>query len=325
MLKSDSETLKEISIVILTANRPDMLRIALESVLRQTALSNVIELIVIENLGNRQSEKVCLEFPELPIKYYFRNPPIPPGYLSFKDALSHTNCELIAILFDDDWWIDYHLQYAITALTENQDAVAFYAPWITTSGKDKYFASILGSFITYFAAREAPVKNLLTLDLKDLLVASQISTSFHLSTLVANRNILVKAIECFSDGNPYDVDRLISVEFGKYGKVIYDQRPHVNVLIHESNESKRLKSNNEGKKWWINSNESLLRLAANEGIDIEYELSYRMREKKIDLVELSRHCYTGQLRYLIRKKLLRPLTPMAPLLILIKKIYLRLI
>ena len=153
----------------------------------QTALSKVAEVVVIENLSNRESETVCQEFPQLPIRYFFRDPPLPPNIESVRDAVTKIHYDHIAILFDDDWWMEHHLEHAINAIESHPDAVAFYCPCICTTGEVGYLTKVLGSFIPWFAASEPLVNHCWHLNLSDLLVASQIETDFHFSSMEIGR------------------------------------------------------------------------------------------------------------------------------------------
>jgi glycosyltransferase involved in cell wall biosynthesis len=295
-----------ISVLLPTANRPAMLRTALRSVAAQTSLSRVAEVVVIENLSNRESEAVCQEFPQLPIKYFFRDPPLSPGIESTRDALTKLRCNHIAILFDDDWWMDCHLENAIDALESHSNAVAFYSPCIWTTGECGYLTHVLGSFITWFAASEPPINHRLLLDLTDLLVASQIATAFHFSSLVVQRDVFTKSIECFANGNPYDSDRLISVELGRHGNVIYDNRPSVYIRSHKDQEAVRLGANSdEGRQWWNKSTESLIELARLEGIDLGAEFTARLQAKSVALDVLRPYFPHGQFESLRQKGILQ--------------------
>ena len=125
-----------------------MLRTALRSIAAQTALSAVGEVVVIENLSNRESGRVCQEFPQLPISYVFRDPPLPPGSVAAsRDALGRIHSERMAILFDDDWWMEQHLESAIKSFDQRPDVVASYAVCLWTTGEDGYLDGTYGSFL----------------------------------------------------------------------------------------------------------------------------------------------------------------------------------
>ena len=62
-----------VSVVIPSAGRPGMLENALRSVAHQTAANQVVEVVVSENRSDRSTEAVCAKFPELPIRYRFRD------------------------------------------------------------------------------------------------------------------------------------------------------------------------------------------------------------------------------------------------------------
>ena len=63
-----------VQVLIATRRRPDYLRVALESVRAQSAVDRIGTAVVSENGGSRDSQKVCLEFPDLPILYLFQEP-----------------------------------------------------------------------------------------------------------------------------------------------------------------------------------------------------------------------------------------------------------
>jgi glycosyltransferase involved in cell wall biosynthesis len=294
-----------ISVLLPTANRPAMLRNALRSVAAQTSLSRVAEVVVIENLGNRESEAVCQEFTQLPIRYFFRDPPLPPGIESARDALTKIRCNHMAILCDDDWWMERHLESAIDAIESHPNAVAFYCPCIWTTGEVGYLTNVFGSFIPWFAASEPLVNHRWHLDLADLLVASQIDTAFHFSSMVVQRDVFTKSIECFANGNSYDTDRLISVELGRHGKVICDDRPSVYIRFHKDREAVRVYNNDQGRKWWNQSTKSLLALARSEGIDLEKEFAARLKAKSVTLNVLRPYFTNGQFELLRQKGILK--------------------
>jgi len=68
--------MKDVSVLIPTAKRPDLLHTALESVDRQTEIARIGEVVVIENGEDRGSADVCKRFPNLPIRYLYRNPTV---------------------------------------------------------------------------------------------------------------------------------------------------------------------------------------------------------------------------------------------------------
>ena len=118
----------------------------------------------------------------------------------------------MAILFDDDWWMEHHLENAIDALASHPDAVMSCSTCIWTTGEEQYMTTVFGSFLPWFAASESMVNHRWLLDLSDILVASLINTTFHYSSMVVGREVYVKCIEAAANGNPYDTDRLIAVE-----------------------------------------------------------------------------------------------------------------
>ena len=108
-------TMKDVSVLIPTAKRPHFLSTALESVARQTALDRIGEVLVIENGEDRGSGDVCKRFPNLPIKYIYRNPTIPASERTVS-ILREGSLPFVALLHDDDWWFDFHLERSLEKL-----------------------------------------------------------------------------------------------------------------------------------------------------------------------------------------------------------------
>ena len=124
-------------------------------------------------------------------------------------------------------------------------------------------------------------------------------------TLLRQDNADIRLTPISFDLGLANKDRLIAVEFGKYGSVLYDQRPHAYILVHMGSEGQRLTLNKEGQKWWNKSSESLMLLALKEKIDLKYEFDTRMRSKNIGLEELHHHLYQNQFQFLLKKHILR--------------------
>lgn len=267
-----------------------MLRTALRSVAAQTALSSIAEVVVIENLSDRESEKVCREFSQLPIRYIFRDPPIPPGFDSAKDALRYINSDYLAILFDDDWWGDQHLEKSIESHSFAPGVAASYGTCVWTNGEDGYLTGIHSSFVPWFAAENPKLNGKWILGISELLVAGLLKTSFHFSSLLVSRRIWETSLECIRDGNPFDTDRLISVEFGRHGNVVMDTTPRVFIRMHESQESRRIGGAELGQYWWNKTTEKLLRLAKESDIDLMQEFSKRMQSKSVSGDQLRGEC-----------------------------------
>jgi hypothetical protein len=58
-----------LSVLSPTANQPLLLRRALKSVARQSGVDQIQEVLVSENLKNWESENICRQFTNLPIRY----------------------------------------------------------------------------------------------------------------------------------------------------------------------------------------------------------------------------------------------------------------
>src|ERR1035437_8916205 len=110
--------MKDISILLPTCRRPQLLLTALESVARQTASGRIGEVLVMENGLDRGSEEVCRRFSNLPIKYIYRDPVVPAETrttVTFREA----SLPLVAVLHNNDWWDDFHLARSVASLEQH--------------------------------------------------------------------------------------------------------------------------------------------------------------------------------------------------------------
>ena len=297
-----------VTVWIQSCNRPELLKNALASVLQQTDRARIRDIIVVENGANRRSEVVCATFSELPITYVFRDPPLAPGtaenIAAMLEMLKSVKTQYIAILFDDDWWAPEHLARSLTGLREIPGSVGSFSACIITTGEAGYISEVFGSFVPWFAASAQQYAGRFVLSLADLIVASQINSSFHYSSLVVDRAVLVASIASASDGNPYDTDRLLSVEMGRHGKVLCDPFPAVFVRVHEGQENSRLQRSGEAVKWWTHSTHKILELAKIHGIDLRKEFDTRLKATGLTTDDLRSYSHLGAIDYLVRLKLI---------------------
>ena len=229
-----------IKVVIATCNRPEMLRTALQSVADQTICSQIGSVVVSENGGNHGSEGVCAEFSNLPINYFFRDPPIPPiehARILFSDTPPE---KYTAILHDDDWWAPRHLENAYNALESNPHFSATFS---------NYFASLAprypyyGNSWLWFVWAASPHKfhkPFIELDSVKVLIACLLNTAFHYSSVVGRSMLIQYAINnTIASGNLYDNDRIFPVYLAEKGPVYFLNEATCFVRQHVEQDSRR--------------------------------------------------------------------------------------
>jgi glycosyltransferase involved in cell wall biosynthesis len=307
---SQSDVLSDgVTIWIPTCARPAFLRTALRSVSDQTARSAIREIIVVENGRDKSSAKICGEHADLPITYTFREVPLAPGTPESLEAtlnlLRKVTTRYVAFLFDDDWWMPQHLSRALEGLKVTKKSVASFGACITTSGEEGYMTGFYGSFVPWFAVSGRHEHGRLVLNLADLMVAAQINTSFHYSSLVAERDALIASLSANDPSNPYDTDRSLSIELGRRGLVLCDPVPSVFVRDHPGQERIRLAESGEGARWWRQSTDRIFALAREHDIDLSREFDDRMGATGVSIDQLRGHSHFKNIDYLLGRKLLR--------------------
>jgi hypothetical protein len=225
-----------ISVVIFTANRPDLLRTALGSVQRQTELASIGEVIVSENGGNRASEQVCLDFSALPIRYIYRDPPL-ADHLS--QLLRDAKYEYVAILFDDDWWGPNHIQNGLRHLSGKSDISCYYSAYFMVRGEA--CALQCHPTLEFWAASEfSSFEDHWKLTLKDTAVACLVDVPCTFASMIAPAKYLKQAwAEVIKSGNKYDTDRTLAVELAQLGPILVNPVPEVFVRFHPGQDKNR--------------------------------------------------------------------------------------
>jgi glycosyltransferase involved in cell wall biosynthesis len=227
-----------VQVLIATRRRPEYLREALESVRAQSAVDRIGTVVVSENGSSRDSQKVCLEFPDLPILYLFQEPEL--------DAMAHARVlaqvdrhPTTAILHDDDWWTPCHLEVALKALDGRKECQAFFANHLELF--DAFPSRVHRSTWRVWAAAGKDFRPpILRMNFIQVLVANMLATSFHYSTLVAQTGAYRSAMmTVFNSGNAFDNDRMTPVLLADPGGLAYSTIPTAIIRRHGEQDSKR--------------------------------------------------------------------------------------
>lgn len=297
--------MEEVSVWIPTYKRPAMLRTALRSVASQTAVKSIREVVVIENGLDERSREVCAEFGELPITYSCREKSLPPGSRenteAYKKTLGEFKTRLVALLFDDDWWAPGHLASALESFTVVPDCVASFCTCMWTAGESGFLIGLLGDFIPWFAAGGRRTANRWVLAFPDLVVASQIATAFHYSSMTIDREVYLSCVEAIGHENPFDTDRLLSIELGFHGKVVCDPMPNVFVRVHATTESARLEQTGEARLWFRRSTDQIVERARQKGLNLGDEFAARLQSTGASFDSLRDSSHLQNIDYLVQK------------------------
>jgi len=267
--------MKDTSILIPTYKRPHLLLAALESVARQTAVDRIGEIVVIENGSDRRSEKVCQKFPGLPIKYIFRNPTVPVSKLTVV-TLSETSLPNVALLHDDDWWLDFHLERSLEKLDTMPELSAVYASYFVTESENSWFQEINGNFTAWFGNDQHATGDTRILDFKQVLITSILQAGFHMSSLVYRGSVIGACFEAFSDGNEYDNDRTLAVELSRQGNILFHDTPSIVVRNHPGQDNRQTKRAGKASYWFNRNTRRMIQQAIDASIDIRSELDARV-------------------------------------------------
>jgi hypothetical protein len=229
--------MSKVTVAITTTGRPHFLRTALQSVRNQLALSAIAEVIVSENSGDSRTEAVCADFPDLPIRYLFRQPNLPMLAHLFS-TYGEARSSYIAILNDDDWWTAGHLADALRLLDADPGAVAYAAASLFVSDEvQKNPRWIDRSAALWMQAGQPSWLTTWKLDLDRMLAACWVYTPFHWSSLVARTGSLAGVLDELCDASYYThtIDRLVFAHLAVAGSFLYNPVPDTFVRWHAGN------------------------------------------------------------------------------------------
>ena len=292
-----------VSVLIPTANRPQYLPKALASVAQQSAKQHIAEVLVMENGGNRQSEAICKSFPELPIRYVFREKRIPIGGL-LESWFNEAQAPIVALMHDDDWWTEDHLDRGLTALKNHPQAGAFYNSCNRVLDETGWILSLYGSFIAWFGNPTAPAGGIRPLSFEQTLLCSLLATGFHMSALIAPKSALDLAMPFFNDGNAFDYDRSLAVGLAQQGGLLFDDTPSAFVRVHPGQDSAVAGVSERERTWFPQNTRRLLKLADEQAIDVRTKLPQRLDQLGLNLYSLAEHCTELSLETLYAESLL---------------------
>lgn len=226
--------MKRISVLIPTAGQPAFLESALRAVARQTAVTDIEEVIVSENRGAEASRAVCERFAMLPIRYTMQDPPV-SLIENYSFLFRQARSDLVAFLCDDDWWAPGHVQTAIAAFDAHVGAAAWFSASNFVCSQMPYDGWVLRTPALWVAAGKPNLLDRWILDPVGQLAALWIHTPFHFSTMVVPRAHALRAIAAVQDVHTYQLDRSLYLELSRIGNVMYEPLPDTFVSWREGN------------------------------------------------------------------------------------------
>jgi glycosyltransferase involved in cell wall biosynthesis len=290
---------RSITVLIPTYKRPDFLRNALDSVLNQSRLDLIAEVVVSENSDDPRSEFVCREFPQLPLKFIRQSPPVGVGHhFAFLPTLANT--PLVALLGDDDMWGRYHLEEAARLLANEPAAVACINMAVNVPNSAR---GIAGTHSTLLQTKVAPWADRFadhwTWSAKDVLLASLFWTPLNMWSFVGRRTVMIEAMKVFTDPDQgTDSDRFMIWRIAKAGPVVIGREVGLFYRIHPDNACSRMESKAPDfhKRSWRRNLELMLDEAAEMGIDAKKEWQKTFGDADLPAIFMSQYPMTIECR-----------------------------
>jgi glycosyltransferase involved in cell wall biosynthesis len=233
--------LTAVTVVVTATGRASFLRTALDSIRNQLGLSQIVEVIVSENSNDRGTEAVVREFANLPVRYLFRQPPLPIVAHWFS-TLREARTPYVAVLNDDDWWSSGHIAQGIRELEASPESVAYATSSLFIADEaHKNPRWIDSSAAMWLLAGKPSWTSTWTLEPERMLALCWAYTPFHASSLIARTDAVHRVLDEFESEMPndYTLDRMIFARLALQGALRYSPIPDTFVRWHDGNLMKR--------------------------------------------------------------------------------------
>ena len=246
-----------------------------------------------ENSADLESEQVCGEFPDLPIRFYRNpNPTIPgtPEGLRYGiNMLESLRGDFVALLFDDDWWDALHVERGLEFLNQHAQASAYYGAVAVSSSTVGPVRSIQSTYWPWLFSenKSGPA---LVLNFEATLLSSLFLTNYAYPSLIARRDYLIRSFAAIDPNNPYDTDRELAVQLSLFGNIVYDSEVHVYMRFHEERESIIQSKSGRAPSAWRSTTMKLLDLGAKNGFQMRDSLSKYLAKQGISQKDVVAAC-----------------------------------
>jgi glycosyltransferase involved in cell wall biosynthesis len=226
-----------VTVILPTAARAALLPLALQSIADQTALGRITRIFVSENGGDRTSERICAEFPQLPITYVFREPAVTPLEHAQLMMKEFPQGDVTFILHDDDWWLPRHVENALAVLDANPDASLYGANYAVYQGTK--ISDEQSELPAWFGANYPMPAPLWKLSSSNALLASIYGPVVHYSCMAIRTEALRASTYVYDLGNAFDNDRMIFYALSRQGPVFFGSEFSVGIRVHPVRDTER--------------------------------------------------------------------------------------
>ena len=225
-----------VTVIVPTAARPETLETTLRGIARQTATSQIAEVIVSENLGDERSRSVCARFPDLPITYKLREPSLGNMMQHAAKLFEEVRTEIVAFVCDDDVWAPGHLQSALDSLDRHPEAIAHFSGFIAAESEFSLQGAFWAPSLVWLVAGRPPRWSEYVMRLSQVLQLAWVITPFQWSTLVARSDAASVSASALTDSpHFFYADRLFITALAHHGVVIFDPSLDTLYRVYEGN------------------------------------------------------------------------------------------
>lgn len=227
-----------VTVLIPTRNRPDTLRQAIASVLKQG--DHLLQKVVVsDNSDNDLSAAVVAEFDHPSLHYERKNPVVHDHVERIQQLYALAEGEFCAILHDDDWWHPGHLCQMVGLLRQYPQAMlagATHLYWRPEKKQHRWENPNLEWIIALTGS--GLHEDHVVMQRPQILAYTALGGFFHYATLLMRRGFMDRVPDILTEELfRFDTDRLHLVLAAELGPVVFGMQPTASVRIHREQDS----------------------------------------------------------------------------------------
>jgi glycosyltransferase involved in cell wall biosynthesis len=208
----------KVSVVVLTHNRPELLRHAVSSILNQTFQN--FEIILVDDASTDNTPEVVSSFRDDRIRY-IRHQVNKREAASRNTGVTNATGEYIAFLDDDDEWLPEKLDQQVRLLESSPVAVG----------------AVYTGFLKIDRATKMPVEQVVPRKRGNIFAEMAAQNWVGTPSTVMVRRECFERVGLFDEGIPFGPDYDMWIRISKEYQIDYITGPLVNYFVHENSMS----------------------------------------------------------------------------------------
>lgn len=230
----------QVTILIPTRRRPEMLANCLQSILGQSRRDVIQKVVVSENSLDERSSAVAERYSSVLPIYFVRQKHEPSAYEHFAALAQYVDSTHVALIGDDDMWDRYHLEEAQRAFNLHPNIISYYGQTVAVANETCYPRSSIGlSLLQVPATDDRSLRDFYILDKRLTAMHCMSHTPVNIWALVSRTEPFKEAIGASFCDPKFNMlssaDKIFIWELSKHGDTAVGR--HISLFYRRHSES----------------------------------------------------------------------------------------